>query len=138
VRDGAPAGGATRGNPEPFTEEEIRQFSREFGQRLDQARDLRDRLAEAGRNVPELEEAMEAMRRLGDPEVYGDLPQVAALQEQIRENLKRLEFQLRREVEGEGPGRAALSGSDEVPPGFRRMVEEYFRNLARRGGGGGG
>lgn len=133
---GAPSGGATRGDPEPFSDEEIRQFSREFGQRLGQARDLRDRLAEAGRELPELEEAMEAMAQLQDPETYGDLPQVAALQELIRENLMRLEFQLRREVEGDGQGQAALTGSDDVPPGFRRMVEEYFRNLARRGGGG--
>jgi len=78
------------------------------------------------------------MEALGDPEIYGDLPQVALLQEQIRESLKRVEFQIRREVEGEGSGRAALGGSDEVPTGFRRMVEEYFRNLARRGGGEGG
>ncbi len=138
LREGVSSGGATRGDPEPLSEEEIRQFSREFGERLAQARELRDRLAEAGREIPELEEAMDAMARLQDPESYGDLPQVAALQERIRENLLRLEFQLRREVEGDGPGRAALTGSDEVPPGFRRMVEEYFRNLARRGGGGGG
>jgi hypothetical protein len=25
-----------------------------------------------------------------------------------------------------------LSGSDEVPEGFRKMVEEYYRALARR------
>ena len=68
---------------------------------------------------------------------YGDLPQIALLQEQIQDNLMRLEFILRREIEGEAPGRAALTGSDEVPEGFRRLVEEYFRNLARRGGGGG-
>ena len=50
--------------------------------------------------------------------------------------MKRVEFLLRREVEGESAGRAALTGTDEVPSGFRRMVEEYFRNLARGGGGG--
>ena len=77
-----------------------------------------------------------AMEELGDPETYGDLPQIALLQEQIRENLRRLEFTLRREIEGETPGRAALTGSDEVPEGFRKLVEEYFKNLARRGGGG--
>ena len=77
------------------------------------------------------------MNELRDPETYGDLPQIALLQAQIQENLKRLEFVLRREVEGERPGRAALTGSDEVPAGFRKMVEEYFKNLARRGGGGG-
>lgn len=135
---GAATGGATRGRPEPFSPEEIRQFSREFAQRLAQARELQGRLRESGREMTDLEDAVEAMEALENPETYGDLPQVALLQEQIRESLKRLEFQLRREVEGDGPGRAALSGSDEVPSGFRRMVEEYFRNLARRGGGGGG
>jgi hypothetical protein len=89
-----------------------------------------------GRDAPELDDAMEAMEALQDPANYGDLPQIAALQEQIRENLRRLEFRLRREVEGEGAGQAALTGSDEVPEGFRSLVEEYFRNLARRGGGG--
>ncbi len=134
---GGPQGGATRGDPEPFTEEEIRQFTREFAQRLAQARELRETLEAEGRDTRELEEAIQALEELVAPESYGDLPQVAFLQEQIRESLKRVEFVLRREVEGERPGQAALTGSDEVPPGFRRMVEEYFRNLARRGGGGG-
>ena len=80
------------------------------------------------------------IERTGPPEsiVYGDLPQIRLLQAQIEENLRRLEFLLRREVEGETAGRAALTGSDEVPAGFRRMVEEYFRNLARGGGRGSG
>jgi hypothetical protein len=131
-------GGATRGAPEPFSPEEIRQFTREFGQRLAQARDLQERLEVSGREASDLEDAIEAMEALGDPEVYGDLPQIASLQEQIRESLRRLEFSLRREVEGEDRGRAALGGSDEVPAGFRELVEEYFRNLARGGRGGGG
>jgi len=134
---GAPVGGATRGNPQSLSEEEIRQFTREFAQRLAQAQELRERLEASDRETVDLEEAMDAMEVLQDPEVYGDLPQIALLQEQIRENLRRLEFRLRREAEGEAQGRAALSGSDEVPPGFRRMVEEYFRKLAGSGGGGG-
>jgi hypothetical protein len=131
-------GGATRGNPEPFTEEEIRQYTREFAQRLAQARELRETLTESGRVVPELDDAIDAMESLQEREVYGDLPQIALLQEQIRENLKRVEFLLRREVEGEKAGRAALTGTDEVPDGFRKLVEEYFRNLSRAGGGSGG
>ena len=134
--DRTPFGGAMGGNPEPFTEEEIRQFTREFAQRLAQARELERALDAAGQETEDLREAMEAMDELRDAETYGDLPQIALLQERIRENLKRVEFLLRRELEGESAGRAALSGSDEVPEGFRRLVEEYFRNLARRGGGG--
>ena len=133
---GIPFGGAMRGNPEPFTEEEIAQYTREFAQRLAQARDLLRTLEADGQEVQDLKEAIDALEALEDPGTYGDLPQIAMLQGQIQENLKRLEFLLRREVEGERPGRAALTGSDEVPAGFRKMVEEYFKNLARRGGGG--
>jgi len=52
--------------------------------------------------------------------------------------LKRLEFGLRRDVEGEGERRATLTGSDEVPEGYRTLVEEYYRALARNGGNGNG
>ena len=112
---GSPRGGATRGNPEPFTEEEIRQFTREFAQRLTQAQELQRALAEAGREVPELEDAIEALEALQDPEVYGDLPQIELLQGEIQENLKRLEFLLRREVEGETAGRAKWPSGGTCP-----------------------
>jgi hypothetical protein len=78
------------------------------------------------------------MRQLRDTENYDDLPQIAGLREVLRENLGRVEFTLRRLVEGDAAGRAALRGSDDVPPGFERLVEEYYRNLARGGSGGGG
>ncbi len=77
---------------------------------------------------------MRAMERLQDPRVFEDLPQVALLQEAIRESLGRLEFSLRREVRGDAAP-AALSGGDAVPERFRRLVEEYYRQLARERGG---
>ena len=130
--------GRAQGESAAFSPEEIRQFAREFAQRLSQARDLQEALSEAGESSPELEEAIDALQALQDPDSYGDLPQVAALQQQLEENVKRLEFLLRRDVEGEPEGRAALTGTEDVPEGFRRLVEEYFRNLARSGGGVGG
>jgi hypothetical protein len=54
------------------------------------------------------------------------------------DRLKMLEFGLRREVEGEAERRATLTGADEVPDGYRRLVEEYYRALARGGSGPGG
>jgi hypothetical protein len=125
-----------RGTPEPFSEEEIAQYTREFAQRLAQARELREALEGTEQETQDLDAAIRALEQLRNPETYGDLPQIAQLQDRIQESLKRLEFILRREVEGERPGRAALTGSDEVPAGFRKMVEEYFKNLAKRGGGG--
>ena len=55
-----------------------------------------------------------------------------------KSGLRRMEFLLRREVEGESAGRAALTGTDDVPTGFRKLVDEYFKNLAGKGRGGGG
>ncbi|MEK9501344.1 hypothetical protein [Gaopeijia maritima] len=138
-RAGSMTGGATRGNPiRNYTEEEIRQFAREFQERFRQGTELREALREGGQDVVDLDAALEAMRQLQDVDNYSDLPQIAALREIVRENLGRVEFSLRRMVEGESTGRAAIRGSDAVPPGFEDLVEEYYRNLARSGTGGGG
>ncbi|NNK64795.1 MAG: hypothetical protein HKO98_16460 [Gemmatimonadetes bacterium] len=137
--DGSPVGGATRGNPiRDYSEEEIRQFAREFAERFRQGSELRDALREQGQDVADLDRALEAMRQLRDEQNYQDLPQIEALRQVVRENLGRVEFTLRRMVEGESTGRASVRGSDDVPPGFESLVEEYYRNLARSGTGGGG
>lgn len=109
----------------------MRQYRREYLERMRDAETLRDGLREEGRDSQDLEEAIEALRRLQDENVYRDLPQIALLQEELRESLRRVEFTLRREVEGEREDRVFLSGSDEVPTGFRKLVEEYYRSLAR-------
>jgi hypothetical protein len=43
------------------------------------------------------------------------------------------EYALRRELEGTGVEKLRLSGSAEVPQGWRRLVEEYYRSLSREG-----
>ncbi len=138
VLGGSFNGGATRGSPRPYTDEEIRQFRREFQQRYADAQALRDALRQQGQDTQDLDRALDALRQLQVDETYGDLPQIAALRGQLTESLGRLEFSLRRQVEGEDTGRAALRGSDDVPPGFRKLVEEYYRALARGNGNGGG
>jgi hypothetical protein len=136
---GSYADGALRRDPRPFTAEEIRQFRSEFGQRNDQVRSLQDRLREAGQGpAQDLQAVLEAMARLEREGIYANPAQVAALNEEILNSLKRLEFGLRREVEGEPEQGATLTGSDEVPDGYRTLVEEYYRALARGRPGGGG
>ena len=132
-------GGATRGNPRALSPEEIRQFRREFRQREAQLRELGGQLSEAGQDAGDLQSVLRAMQRLQQDAVYGDPAQVARLQDEILQMLKRLEFGLRRQVEGTSDGRAALGGSDDVPDEYRALVEEYYRKLAgtgRRGGSG--
>jgi len=138
VQGGNPSGsGATRGNPRQLSPEEIRQLRSEFGQRGNQVRGLRDQLRQAGRPVEELRAVLDAMERLEREGIYDNPAQVAGLQEEILQLLKQLEFGLRREVEGDAERRATLTGSDEVPVGYRKLVEEYYRALARGGGSGG-
>ncbi len=130
-------GNAPTGAPRGLSDEETRQFRREFSQREGQVRDLRDRLSAAGVDATDLSAVLDAMRRLQRDGTYDDAAQVAALQDAILESLKRVEFDLRRTVEGTSQRRATLGGSDDVPDAYRKLVEEYYRKLAggRPGGG---
>ena len=135
---GSPFGGATRGDPRRLSPEEIRQYQAEFGERADQVRELQNQLTEAGRSAEDLQDVLAAMRRFEEDGIYTDPAALADLHEDLLNRLKRLEFGLRRDVEGEADRRATLSGSDEVPDGYRRLVEEYYRALARGGSRPGG
>ncbi len=55
---------------------------------------------------------------------------IAELQSFILEELKRFEYRLRREVDSENE-ELFLASSDEVPAGFRELIEEYYRALSR-------
>jgi hypothetical protein len=44
--------------------------------------------------------------------------------------MKRFEFMLRRRAES-GSGEIVLSGSDEVPEQFRKLVEQYYKSLSK-------
>ena len=70
------------------------------------------------------------MRELDDPRAYQDAAVIARLQTFILDELKRFEYRLRREVDSENE-ELFLASSDEVPPGFRDLIEEYYRALSR-------
>ena len=110
---------------------DIRQFRSEARQRIQEAIELQRILEEEDLNQQQLGEVIAALRQLDREDVYLDLAELNRLQSQIVEGLKQLEFGLRRELEGEGQDRVFVSGSDEVPTGFRRLVEEYYRALSR-------
>lgn len=130
--------GATRGDPRRLSPDEARQMRRELAQRSAQARDLRERLDAANWETGDLTAVLQAMERLQREGTWNDPAQVALLQEEVLQALKRLEFGLRRQVEGVAGGRAATAGSADVPDAYRRLVEEYYRKLAGGGGRPGG
>jgi hypothetical protein len=78
----------------------------------------------------ELEEVLRGLRRLEDERVYQDASELTRLQGQVADSMKRFEYALRRKVEGDA-NQVLLSGSDEVPEQFRKLVEQYYRSLSK-------
>jgi len=126
---GGAAGGDRRGELSP---DQIRQFRSEARQREGEARELRNLLREEGQNVEDLDGVIESLEALQRTRVYGDPLELARIQEEVIQGLRRFEFALRRELDI-GADRVFLSGSDEVPADYRELVEEYYRALSRGG-----
>ena len=129
---GGPFGWGGPGNRRAgvFDPRDIRQWQREFRERGTEAQELQRLLrAENLGEVGDLSEIIQAMRALDDPRVYQDVEEIARLQTFVLEGLKRFEYRLRREVDSDSDD-LFLAGSDEVPSGFRDLIEEYFKSLA--------
>jgi hypothetical protein len=54
----------------------------------------------------------------------------------VVQGLKAAEFAMRREVEGPDREKLFLSGTQDLPPGWQALVEEYYRSLSRKPGAG--
>ncbi|MGH7541834.1 MAG: hypothetical protein ACRELC_12625, partial [Gemmatimonadota bacterium] len=121
-------GGSGLGGLSP---DEIRQFQREFRERRDDAQRLRDELREQGIDIGGLSGVIESLRRLEEG-TFDDPEELRRLQDAVLSGLKDFEFGLRRGL-GAEIERLFLSGSDEVPPEYRALVEEYYRALSEGG-----
>ena len=113
-----------------FDPQDIRQWQRELQERLADAQDIRRLLEPENFPADELDEIIQGMREFDDPRVYQDAAVLAGLQSLLLENLKRFEYRLRREVDTENED-LFLALSDDVPPGFRELIEEYYRSLSQ-------
>jgi hypothetical protein len=143
ITDGQPGVGDTVGGPfgaggwgdrrpgtTGFDPQDIRQWQREFQERMSEAQDIRRLLDQEGFSAEDLDEVIQSMREFDDPRVYQDAEVIAQLQTLILEELKRFEYRLRREFDSESED-LFLASSDDVPPGFRDLIEEYYRVLSR-------
>ena len=122
-------GGWWDGRNFQLTPEDMRQLQSEARQRENDARDLRNMLRGNEIDPKQLDEIIKALRQLQDERVYKDPAELLRLQTLAAEQLKRIEFNLRRQVDDTGS--VALTGSDEVPDQFRTLVEQYYRSLAQ-------
>ena len=80
-------------------------------------------------DVGDLDGAIRDLERLEGQRLYDDPEEAQRLQEAILRGLKDFEFALRRGLSAELE-RLFLSGSDDVPPEYRALVEEYYRALS--------
>ena len=72
------------------------------------------------------------MRQLETGRSFNDPEELERLRVAVLEGFKEFEFSLRRQLgdkERDGP---VLGGNDEVPPGYRDLVSEYFRSLSKK------
>jgi hypothetical protein len=84
-------------------------------------------------NPKDLDQIMRDLAALDSDLPYADPKGLQQLQAAALEHLKKFEFTLRKKMES-GNESVSLSGSDEVPAGFRQAIEEYYRALAKKGG----
>jgi len=135
---GLAAGGMPGGRPD-----EPRQLQRELRERIREAealgRDLADARGARGRDpsAADFSTAVRDLRRLDDPRLQGEPRGLAQLVGQVVQGLKSAEFALRREMEGPDKEKLFLSGSQDLPPGWQALVEEYYRSLSRKPASGG-
>lgn len=107
------------------------QFGRELRQRLNDARALRRELAGRGVDLEELDRAMAGMQGLSNRGSLSDPRAERELREQVVEGLRAFEYTLGRAFGMIANERALVDRSGEVPPEYRKYVEEYYRALGR-------
>ena len=80
----------------------------------------------------DLERLIARLRALENEKAFANPDDLARLRGSVIEGFKEFEFALRREFGDADGDRPTLGGTDEVPAGYRELVNEYFRSLARR------
>ncbi len=86
-----------------------------------------------GVDPSDLNRMIDQMRQLENGKNYDDPASVERLQHSLIEGLKAFEFALRRQVEGNDKGRPSARGCRATcRPGFRQMVDEYYRSLSKK------
>jgi hypothetical protein len=110
---------------------DIRQWRGEYRNWANDADALRRQLQAAGTPVRELDDIIRDLRMFDNDRLFTDPQGLEKLQAAAIDRLKKFEFALRRKTEN-GNDSLSLSGSDQVPDGFRQAIEEYYRSLAKK------
>ena len=113
-----------------FEPGDIRQFRGEARQFAADAQQLRRMLQGQGIDPRVLDEVLRNLRALDDDRVYQDAATLERLQTAVADGMKRFEFALRRQAEMKGT-EVFLSGADDVPEQYRKLVDQYYKSLSK-------
>jgi len=116
--------------PGNFTPDDVRQFRGEARRYAQDLEALRRGLRADGVDTRQLDDILNRLKALDDDRVYRDVQELARLQGGVSDGLRRFEFDLRRQVEGNAND-VRLNGAEDVPAEFKALVEEYYRSLAK-------
>jgi molybdenum-dependent DNA-binding transcriptional regulator ModE len=123
------------GRPQLVGPSEARQFARELRARREALDSLRAGIEGLGLDAGDLEAIGNALQGLERGNAFATAEGMERLQSAVLDRLKAFEFALRRRLGGDQVDRPLTMPLDDLPPAFREMVAEYYRSLARRGGG---
>jgi hypothetical protein len=114
-----------------YADEDMRQLSREAQERLLDAQELRRLLDRNSSQMKNLEDVIERLRSLDDARKYNDPEESVRLREAI-DLLRQVEIDLSRDLARLIQKEKFLyADDDEAPSAYRKLVEEYYKALAR-------
>lgn len=116
-----------------FSPDDIRQFRGEARQRAADAEQLRRLLQQQKIDPKDIDEIIRGLKQLDNENAYQNPEAISKLQSAVTESIKRFEYTLRRRLDTNAND-VFLSGSDEVPDQYRKLVEQYYRSLSKGGG----
>jgi len=128
---GAWLGGDARPNGYGAYNGDPRQLRREYQETMRGVEELRRLLGDAGVSTRDLNDVIAQLRQFDSDKLLDDPKQLEQLHTAALAKLKEFDFNLRKKA-GADNSQLSLSGSDEVPAGFRQAIEEYYKKLAQR------
>ncbi len=104
----------------------------ELRERIADAEALRAELQRQGVPVEDLAGVINGLRLL-ENQPLKNRDEIDRMQQKIIEGLKGFEFGLRSKLASEtDKEKLYLTGSDQVPPAYRKIVEDYYRSLSSK------
>jgi len=126
--------GDARGGLNP---QDVRNMRNQAGQFVQDAQALRELMRQAGLadDARAADALIQSLRELESARPYEDPESLRQLQTAALTKAQQLELNLRTKLDT-GNDQLFLSGSEDVPSRFRSQIEEYYRQLAKKAGGG--